>query len=67
VDDWEDQDEIEQIATVTSILRSSEIDAPVVPVQLQTVATEVGTLELWCQQKGGPGRWKLEFEVRDKQ
>ncbi|MBS2034121.1 Hsp70 family protein [bacterium] len=65
VDDWEDEDEIEQIATVTSILRSSEVEAPVVPVQLQTVATEVGTLELWCQQKGGPGRWKLEFEVRD--
>ncbi|MBX3169712.1 MAG: Hsp70 family protein [Candidatus Eremiobacteraeota bacterium] len=67
VDDWEDEDEIEQIATVTSILRSSEVDQPVVPVQLQTVATEIGTLELWCQQKGGSGRWKLEFEVRDKQ
>lgn len=67
VDDWEDEDEIEQIATVTSILRSSEVDLPVVPVQLQTVATEIGTLELWCQQKGGEGRWKLEFEVREKQ
>ncbi|MBN9416206.1 MAG: Hsp70 family protein [Candidatus Eremiobacteraeota bacterium] len=66
VDDWEDEDEIEQIATVTSILRSSEVDQPVVPVQLQTVATEVGTLELWCQQRGGTGRWKLEFEVREK-
>lgn len=66
VDDWEDEDEIEQIATVTSILRSSEVDQPVVPVQLQTVATEIGTLELWCQQRGGTGRWKLEFEVRDK-
>ena len=66
VEDWEDEDEIEQIATVTSILRSSEIEHPVVPVQLETVATEVGTLELWCQQKGAEGRWKLEFEVREK-
>lgn len=66
VDDWEDEDEIEQIATVTSILRSSEVEQPVVPVHLQTVATEIGTLELWCQQRGGSGRWKLEFEVRDK-
>ena len=67
VDDWEDDDEIEQIATVTSILRMPDQapEHPVVPVQLQTVATEVGTLELWCQQKGGPGRWKLEFEVRE--
>ena len=66
VEDWEDEDEIEQIATVTSVLRSSESDQSVVPVQLQTVVTEVGTLELWCQQKGAEGRWKLEFEVRDK-
>lgn len=66
VEDWEDEDEIEQIATVTSVLRSSESEQPVVPVTLQTVVTEVGTLELWCQQKGGDGRWKLEFEVRDK-
>lgn len=66
VEDWEDEDEIEQIATVTSILRSPEVEHPVVPVQLQAVATEVGTLELWCQQKGTEARWKLEFEVREK-
>lgn len=65
VEDWEDGEEIEQIATVTSVLRASQIEQPVVPVQLQTVVTEVGTLELWCQQKGGEGRWKLEFEVRE--
>jgi molecular chaperone DnaK (HSP70) len=66
IEDWEDGDEIEQIATVTSVLRSSESEQPVVPVQLQTVVTEIGTLELWCQQKGAESRWKLEFEVRDK-
>lgn len=66
VEDWEDEDQIEQIATVTSVLRSADTEQPVVPVQLQAVATEVGTLELWCLQKGGEGRWKLEFEVREK-
>lgn len=66
VDDWEDDEEIEQIATVTSVLRSPGAEEAVVPVRLQTVVTEVGTLELWCQQKGADGRWKLEFEVRDK-
>jgi molecular chaperone DnaK (HSP70) len=63
IEDWEEE-AIEQIATVTSILRSSELEDPVVPVVLEAVATEVGTLELWCQQRGGSGRWKLEFEVR---
>ncbi len=66
VEDWEDEEQIEPIATVTSVLRSAELEHPLVPVTLETVATEVGTLELWCQQKGGEGRWKLEFEVREK-
>ena len=35
-----------------------------VPVRLETVATEIGTLELYCVEKDGPGRWKLEFNVR---
>ena len=66
VEDWEDEEQIESIASVTSVLRSSELEHPIVPVTLEAVATEVGTLELWCQQKGGEGRWKLEFEVREK-
>ena len=66
VEDWEDEEQIEPIATVTSVLRSAELEHPLVPVTLETVATEVGTLELWCQQKGGEGRWKLEFEEREK-
>ena len=35
-----------------------------VPVRLETVATEIGTLELYCVEKDGPGRWKLEFNAR---
>ena len=30
----------------------------------KTVATEIGTLELYCVERDGPGRWKLEFNVR---
>jgi hypothetical protein len=28
--------------------------------------TEVGTLELWCVGRNDAGRWKLEFNVRDR-
>jgi molecular chaperone DnaK (HSP70) len=35
-----------------------------VPVELETVLTEVGTLQLWCRDTRGEGRWKLEFEIR---
>jgi len=34
---------------------------------LQAVVTEIGTLELRCLEKGGPGKWKLELNVRMKE
>ena len=37
------------------------------PVNLQAAVTEVGTLELRCLQTDGPGRWKLELNVRMKE
>lgn len=38
-----------------------------VPVSLEVVLTEVGTLQVWCLDTRGEGRWKLEFEVRSRQ
>ena len=35
-----------------------------VPVTLRSRVTEVGTLELWCVERGGR-RWKLEYNVRE--
>ena len=37
----------------------------VVNVTLQVGVTEIGTLEIWCREKGGDHKWKLEFNVRD--
>ena len=81
IEDWEDEDEIHPIASVTSRLgRKTETSvegeepppppAPiqeerVIPVSLEAAVTEVGTLELWCLEKDGDGRWKLEFQVRE--
>jgi len=36
-----------------------------VPVNLAARLTEIGTLQLWCDQQGGDNRWDLEFSVRD--
>lgn len=36
-----------------------------VDVTLEVAITEIGTLEIWCLQKGGSHKWKLEFNVRD--
>ncbi len=38
----------------------------VVPVKLHSRVTELGTLELWCEEVGGAARrWKLEYNVRE--
>ncbi len=57
-EDEESEDEAESTGT-----SASAYDGPV-QVHLETVATELGTLELYCVERDGPGRWKLEFNVR---
>jgi hypothetical protein len=37
-----------------------------VPVRFQSRVTELGMLELWCVGTNTPGRWKLEFNVREE-
>jgi molecular chaperone DnaK (HSP70) len=42
-------------------------DAPagqVVPVRINAVVTELGTLELWMKHANSDRRWKVEFQVR---
>lgn len=65
LEDWEDEG-VEQISRVSATLNADEHAPGVVPVTLESVATEIGTLELWCHEKEGEGRWKLEFEVREE-
>ena len=36
----------------------------VVPVRINSVVTELGTLELWMQHVNSDRRWKVEFQVR---
>jgi Hsp70 protein len=36
----------------------------VVPVQINSIVTELGTLELWMKHMNSDRRWKVEFQVR---
>jgi Hsp70 protein len=36
----------------------------VVPVQIEAVVTELGTLELWMKHTNSDQKWKIEFQVR---
>lgn len=60
VEDWHEQ--IEEITTMETTLDGET--GSVVRVTLEAVATETGTLELWCVAVEEGRRWKLEFNVR---
>lgn len=55
-------DELEEVSPVETTLPGKS--GQLVPVNLQAAVTELGTLELHCVEKSGPGKWKLELNVR---
>jgi hypothetical protein len=68
IEDPAGTDEFEELAPIESTMPASGDSAGrLVPVNLQAAVTEIGTLELRCVEKGGPGRWKLELNVRMKE
>jgi hypothetical protein len=68
LDDPANSEEFEEVAPIESTLPAKNgNEGRLVPVNLQAAVTEIGTLELRCLEKGGPGRWKLELNVRMKE
>ncbi len=67
LEDGERSGELEEVAPIETTLPAEPgQEGRLVPVNLQAAVTEVGTLELRCIQRDGPGRWKLELNVRMK-
>ena len=65
LDRW-DETELAETDSLEAALPADEaIDEPYVPVRFHSRITELGTLELWCVSTKSPGRWKLEFSVRE--
>lgn len=61
IEDWQGQ--IRAIAEIETTLDGEP--GSIIPVTLEVMATEVGTLALWCVSKADGRRWKLEFNVRE--
>jgi molecular chaperone DnaK (HSP70) len=62
IEDWEG--EIEAITTLETDLEGEA--GTILPVTLHIHATEVGTLEIWCVSRQDDRKFKLEFNVREK-
>ncbi len=68
LDDPSGHDDFEEVAPIESTLPATADNAGrLVPVNLQAAVTEIGTLELRLLERGGPGRWQLELNVRMKE
>jgi molecular chaperone DnaK (HSP70) len=65
VEDYEGQ--IDELSPLAATLESKGKEGRAVPVHLHSKVTEVGTLELWCISRDERDRWKLEFNVRERQ
>lgn len=67
IEDW--SGEVEEVNVMETLLSPSETDAAtgVVPIWLESRVTEIGTLEVWCVSRDGDRRWKLEFNLRERQ
>ena len=60
--DPEQMSSLPPIRTVLTTRRRGDVAE--VDAQLSAVLTEIGTLELWCEQVDGSRRWQLQFDVR---
>jgi hypothetical protein len=65
VEEWEGQ--IEELSPMATTLEAPGMAGQTVPVHLHSKVTEVGTLELWCLSRDNKQRWKLEFNVRERE
>lgn len=65
LEDWEGS--VQELAPIEANLPATKKAAAgtLVPVKILTKVTAVGTLELWCHERDGAGKWKLELNVRD--
>ncbi|MDR1958751.1 MAG: hsp70 family protein [Planctomycetaceae bacterium] len=59
-----DPDEMSALPPIQTVVKTRRKSAERVTVTLAGRLTEMGTLELWCTETGGQGRWRLNFDVR---
>jgi len=59
-----DREQMTPLPPIRTVLQTRNKSAETTQVALHGRLTEIGTLDLWCSQIGGPGRWRLQFDVR---
>jgi molecular chaperone DnaK (HSP70) len=65
IEDW--GDDVQELSPLEVTLGLEGQEDTVLPVRLESRVSEIGTLELWCVSRDGQNRWKLEFNIREKE
>jgi hypothetical protein len=61
IESWEE--DIDPAVSIEAALDGTP--GELIPVALETRATEIGTLEIWCISRTDDRQWRLEFQVRE--
>ncbi len=60
-----DREQMTPLPPIRTVLRKRKKgEAETVSVDLHARLTEIGTLDLWCAELEGRGKWRLQFDVR---
>ena len=60
-----DEEQMTALPPIRTLLKTKKKDSgESVQSRLSARLTEIGTMELWCQQVDSPRRWQLQFDVR---
>ena len=63
-----DEADVHRHAPLVTLLRyGKKMRELYLMVRLRASFTEVGTLELWCESRDTPHRWRLQFELRGEE
>ncbi|MCA9122961.1 MAG: Hsp70 family protein [Planctomycetaceae bacterium] len=63
---WDESELTETVPLEATLPADADVEDTYVPVTFESRVTELGMLELWCVGANTPGRWKLEFSVREE-
>jgi hypothetical protein len=67
IEDWgDDLDELGPLEVTLTDEEGGHAREDLVPVTLESRVTETGTMELWCNERDGGHRWKLELNIRER-
>jgi hypothetical protein len=58
-------EQMRSLPPIRTVIRAQRrAESGTVPVQLHARLTEIGTMELWCNEVGRDRSWRLQFDVR---